>query len=291
MSQDLEQLFREPSAPAPATRIDLDTVVRRGRSARRRHQVRTTATVGVTGALVVGIGALAASGQVTTGSGPAAGGGTAPGPVTTTLAATADSPVPTPSASGAGDATVPPVPTPSSSGAVDVTTSPFPTPGSSGGTASAVATPTATAYPPAPTPVSSEAPAALRAVTLPDPAPRFGGRRFPDAVELTNDFNALPGPFWTATFGVGDATGVGRQATVFVGEFPMPPTSGTPTLGSSPGPITDTPTVAGHQAYVTHDGTQTILYFRAARFTVQVCGWHASVDDLVTLAEALRGIE
>ena len=270
MSSNLEQLFRESASAAPTSRIDLDTVVRRGRSARRRHQVRTAATVGVTGAIVVGIGALATSGPGAVGSGAASGGGAVPPPVDVTVTASAESPHPTPSSTTVEA----PVPTP--------------TPTSTPGTASAVATPATSAVP---KPVASDAPAALRAVSLPDPAPGFGPRRFPDSVEITINLNRVPGQFWTATFGVGDTNASGKQATVFVGDFPMPATSGTPTLGATPGPITDTPTVAGHQAYVTHDGDQTILYFRTAGFTVQVCGWNASVDDLVTLAESLRGIE
>ena len=270
MSTDLEQLFRGSTSSAPVSRIDLDTVVRRGRSARRRHQVRAAATVGVTGAVVVGVGALATSGHLATGSSAASGGGSAPGPVSVTVTASANVPRPTPSTTTVS-ADLPPT--------------------SSEGTASAVATPAPPDTAVGPKPVASDAPADLRAVTLPDPAPGFGPRRFPDAVELTENLDLVTGPFWTATFGVGDASGTGKQATVFVGAFPMPATSGTPTLGASPGPITDTPTVAGHQAYVTHDGTQTILYFRTARFTVQVCGWNAGIDDLVTLAGSLRGIE
>jgi hypothetical protein len=257
MSTDLEQLFRDSTSTAPTSRIDLDTVVRRGRTARRRHQVRAAATVGVTGAIVVGVGALATSGHVATGSSAAAGGSSAPGPVSVTVTASANAPRPTPS----------------------------------DGTASAVATPAPPDTTVGPKPVASDAPADLRAVALPDPAPGFGPRRFPDSVALTENLNLVTGPFWTATFGVGDESGTGKQATVFVGAFPMPATSGTPTLGASPGPITDTPTVAGHQAYVTHDGSQTILYFRTARFTVQVCGLNATIEDLVTLAESLRGIE
>jgi hypothetical protein len=274
MSTDLEQLFRESASGVPASQIDLDAVVHRGRRARRRLQVRTAASVGVTSALVVGVGALATTSAGVAGPGPTADSGALGGPTSMTLTASAEPPLATPSPTAPIAGPTPPVPTPSASP-------------SSG---SAAATPATTSYPPAPKPVSSEAPAALRVVTLPDPAPGFGARRFPDSVGLENLY-PLTSAYWTATFGVGDPTGAGKQATVFVGEFPMPPTSGTPTLGSSPGPITDTPTVAGHQAYVTHDGTQTILYFRTARFTVQVCGWHAGVADLVALAESLRGIE
>jgi len=257
MSTDLEQLFRDSVSSAPPSRIDLDTVVRRGRSARRRHQVRAAATIGVTGAVVVGAGALATSGHLATGSSAASGVGSAPGPVSVTVTASANLPRPT----------------------------------SSDGAASSVATPAPQGTAVGPKPAAGDAPADLRAVTLPDPAPGFGPRRFPDSVELTENLNLVTGPFWTATFGVGDASGTGKQATVFVGAFPMPATSGTPVLGATPGPITDTPTVSGHQGYVTHDGTQTILYFRTARFTVQVCGWNAGVQDLVTLAESLHGIE
>ena len=57
---------------------------------------------------------------------------------------------------------------------------------------------------------------------------------------------------YDATFLV--ASRDGRQATVMVGAFPMPATSGIPVIGASPGPITDRPTVLGYPAYVTSDG-------------------------------------
>lgn len=135
------------------------------------------------------------------------------------------------------------------------------------------------------TPVSP-APSALSAVRLPDPAPAFGPRRGPDSVAMMASSDGATS--WSATFLVGQACG--KEATVMVGDFPMPATTGIPTFGASPGPITDRPTVSGHQAYVTHDGSQTILYFATSRYTVEVTAQQASVADLVTLAESLENI-
>jgi hypothetical protein len=143
---------------------------------------------------------------------------------------------------------------------------------------------------PVPTDVKAEgpAPAALVAVRLPDPAPGFGGRRAPDSVSLTS-LSSSDRAYWTADFLVGEPCG--HEATVIVGDFPMPATSGIPVFGSSPGPITDHPTVGGRPAFVTHDGDQTILYFSTSRFTVQVVGSQTvTVAELVTLAEALENI-
>jgi hypothetical protein len=125
-------------------------------------------------------------------------------------------------------------------------------------------------------------------VRLPDPAPGFGGRRAPNSVSLTS-LSSSDRAYWTADFLVGEPCG--HEATVIVGDFPMPATSGIPVFGSSPGPITDHPTVGGRPAFVTHDGDQTILYFSTSRFTVQVVGSQSvTVAELVTLAEALENI-
>ena len=245
MSTDLEQLFHDSVRTLPTSGVDLDLVVRRGRRVRARSRVRTAATIGVTGAVVVGVGSVALTSLGY--------GGTSHGP---SVGAAAGGSVAT-SALG-------PTPTP-----VGPTASPVDT--SSSGL---IVKP-------------SDAPAELTAITLPSPAPLFGPRRFPDSVSLTGGLDGRS-VYWVATFGVGVAGG--REATVMIGRFPMPATSGIPTIAQSPGPITDHPTVAGFPAYVTHDGAQTILYFQTSRFTVEVTGEHASVADLVTLAESLRGI-
>jgi hypothetical protein len=131
-------------------------------------------------------------------------------------------------------------------------------------------------------------PAALTAVRLPDPAPGFGARRAPDSVGL--EAGSSDGQtHWTAVFLVGQPCA--HEATVIVGTMPMPATSGTPTFGATPGPITERPTVDGRPAYVTHDGDQTILYFATSRFTVEVVGSRSTtIAELVTLAEALENI-
>ena len=110
----------------------------------------------------------------------------------------------------------------------------------------------------------------LQRVKLADPAPGFPIRRLPDAVALTSGLPGTNADRYDATFLV--ASRDGRQATVMVGAVPMPATSGIPVIGASPGPITDRPTVLGHQAYVTSDGEQTILYFSTDTYTVIVTG-------------------
>ena len=268
MTSDLEQLFRDSDPTAPTSRIDLDVVVRRGRRVRVRYQVRTAATIGVTGAVVVGVAALATSSHLPGGgsSGALAGGVTTPTPAPSgnlTVSASFTVPTPTPSRLGTGIA---------GSGSASAT------PSDKGSMVPATG----------PTPLPTRAPADLTAVALPDPAPGFGPRRSPDSVARTLNLNGVPGEYWVATFLVGVSGGT--EATVFVGEFPMPTTSGTPTLGQSPGPITDHPTVHGRQAYVTHDGVQTILFFQTSRYTVEVVGEQTTVAELVTLAESLRNI-
>ena len=129
----------------------------------------------------------------------------------------------------------------------------------------------------------------LQHVTLADPAPGFPIRRAPDTVALTSGLPGTNDARYGATFLV--ASPDGRQATVMVGAFPMPATSGIPVIGASPGPITDRPTVLGYSAYVTHDGQQTILYFSTGTYTVMVTGGvGVTADQLITLCYGLSGL-
>ena len=122
-----------------------------------------------------------------------------------------------------------------------------------------------------------------------DPAPGFPIRRAPDTVALTSGLPGTNDPRYVAAFLV--ASQDGHQATVMVGAFPMPATSGIPVIGASPGPITDRPTVLGYPAYVTHDGQQTILYFSTGTYTVMVTGGAGvTADQLITLCYGLSGL-
>jgi hypothetical protein len=255
MSTDLDQLFAEArSSTLPPSHVDLDRVVARGRRRRATARARDGATIALAGAVVVGGGAFALSGGALGARGPLQSG------------------------SGGGTGVSSAIPLASPANGTSVATPPAPDDSTSGDTVSDKG--------------SENAPAALKAVTLADPAPGFGGRRFPDSVSLTSGVsNYAPDTYWTATFGVGSTDASGPQATVIVGDYPMPATTGTPTIYSSPGPITETPVVQGHQAYVTSDGDQTILYFRTSQFTVQVIGGGGATSaQLVMLAESLRNL-
>jgi hypothetical protein len=274
MSTDLDQLFADVRGSAlPPSHVDLDRVVARGRRRRASVRAREGATIALAGAVVVGGGAFALSGgalgargTVQSGSG---GTGTATAAPATSAAATPPPPVSV-TMSASAEATQP------AQGSSDPTEKPNFTPTTVNGKQVLWA---------------GTWPEGLEQVMLPD-VPGFGtGRRFPDALEPSGDFNGILQKVWTATFGIGSADATGPQATIFVGDFPLPATSGTPVLGQSPGPITDTPVVRGHQAYVTHDGDQPILYFRTSHWTVQVCGWNASVEQLVAVAESLQNVD
>lgn len=249
MSTELKELFDAARVAAlPASSVDLDDVVRRGRRRRALLVARTSATVGVASVVVAAVGALAAG---TFGGAPAV-------PVTAgdSGAATASD---SPAATDATPTALPsPVPTASPSSKSEGLSLPPPDP-------------------------------QLQRVKLADPAPGFPIRRLPDAVALTGGLPGTNADRYVATFLVQDNDG--RQATVMVGAFPMPATSGIPVIGASPGPITDRPTVLGYPAYVTSDGQQTILYFSTGTYTVMATGGvGVTADQLITLSYGLSGL-
>jgi hypothetical protein len=257
MTTDLDRLFaRERERTLPPSRVSLDDAVARGRRRRATTHAREGATAVLAGAVVVGGAGWAlsgASGLRTVGSASGSG-----------ATATAE---------------------PAASSSVGET---GPTPTSTTATTEATASPV-------PTDTAKDAiaaPEALKAVSLPDPAPGFGGRRGPDGVSLTTGLGSRPDlPYWTATFLVGSPDATGPQASVIVGDFPLADAVAIPTEGAEPGPTSTGRTVQGHPAYVTTGSDQIVLSFRTSRFTVMVVGGYGATEDmLVTLAESLRNI-
>lgn len=143
--------------------------------------------------------------------------------------------------------------------------------------------------------------AALTAVSLPDPAPGFPLRRFPDATARTT---ALDGAYWAHDFllgrtppdcqplppaGDGSCTPTGPEATVIVlgRAKDIRPGADGRLYGAS---VTGRRTVDNHTAYVTQDGGPALL-FATGQFTVIVAGSAGTtVNELVTLADALHGL-
>ncbi|MGN6132246.1 MAG: hypothetical protein ACTHOK_18055 [Nocardioidaceae bacterium] len=268
MSIDLEELFQQAGSHAPASGIDPDLVVRRGRRLRARRRA-VAATTGLVAVGAVALGSVVAAGALQPrAAGPAGFATSAP-----TAAA--------PSATGG--------PTPSE-----------PTPAAPTPTAPTVGRTTPSGEAPAPTR------AGLRQVSLPDPAPGFPVRRAPDSVERMA-VGPTPGESWVKTFllaaapavettdAAGNVSGTptGPEATVFVGGMPE----------ASPGadgmiagrPVVATPTVAGVTGYVTAGGEKgtpvSTLYFTRGRLSVEVVGFgDVPVRRLVDLGDALTGL-
>ena len=319
MSPDLEQLFRDSHSVTPPSRVDLDAVVRRGRRVRVRHQVRGAATIGVTGAVVLGLGAVAVSGTGRLGGVPllGAGSGDGSGPpacqMTSSAQAANASPAPTgdpqgaAATSGSGVGSPPPATASPSSGSDAASPPAVSASGSTGSWAPASSSPASTdgSVTPSPGDATSEAvpgsgsvlpsavkpdgppPAALTAVRLPDPAPGFGARRAPDSVGL--EAGSSDGhPHWTAVFLVGRPCE--HEATVMVGDFPWPAEVPKPT--GADGLVVGLPSGLVQPGAVTHEGEQTILYFTTSRFTVKVVGGHGTtIEELLTLATSLENID
>lgn len=271
MTIELQDVFNHAGRTAPVSTVDLDLAVRRG----RRLRARRRAVVGTSGVLGV---ALAVAGGATVLPAPGAG------------------PVPS---TGVGAQ----APT-GTSQAVDPTNGKLggvPTPAPTGGS---VPTPSGASEPDK----GGSPPAALAAVSLPDPAPGFPIRRFPDDVSLTT-FGASPAAQWVATFGLGlhpevairDTSGKvvggapgGPEVTIMVGSFDLPPLTSAGTIEGHV--VVSSPLVAGVTGHVTtyaEKGTPVSeLYFSSGLFTVEVIGFGGvTTDQLVALGNALSGLQ
>lgn len=154
---------------------------------------------------------------------------------------------------------------------------------------------------PTPTPA---APADLAAVSLPDPAPGFPLRRFPDSLEPESSGPGTQSR-WVTTFGlavspdvtstpspgnvVGHATG--PEVTIFVGAY----SNAVHLSGLKSHALPGSPNVAGvqgHLAEYTEKGiTFQCLYFTTGRFTVEIIGANITTTQFVALGDALTGLQ
>ena len=276
MSIDLQDLFNEEGLGAPPAKLDTDYVIRRGRRvrARRRAAVGTTAFVGV-GVVAVGsvalVGSASFGGHAPSGVGAAAGSGlTAPASVT-------------------GVSSPPPAVTPSGSPVPDLSATP----------PAIAVTPSGTPFPSGTSGARATPPADLAAVALANPAPGFPVRRWKD------DVSQEPPTRWVAEFGLavrpeltstptpGQTSGTpnGPEVTIFVGAYTTP----VHLSGLNRRPVAGSPTVAGvtgHLAEYTEKGaTFSVLYFSTGKFTVEIIGSGVTTSQLVTLGEALTGLQ
>jgi hypothetical protein len=156
--------------------------------------------------------------------------------------------------------------------------------------------------------------AALRNVSLPDPAPGFPVRRAEDSLAMTA---SQTGTYWTDSFlvaanpptctavpleststtspsGVGNPTGTqctpnGAEATVLVTQGPESTAPG-PNGQIEGVPVSQIVTVDGQLGYITNVNSQLELYFGVGTFAIQVSGDDTKVADLVTLADSLHGL-
>jgi hypothetical protein len=217
-----------------------------------------------------------------------------------------------PISSPAGSATVPgllaPVATPSASAVISsppAAASALPTTASSV-LASPVPMPTTSVGASSIAPVkgsSSNFPAEIAAVALPNPAPGFPLRRMPDQVDEEGFGPSLTIP--SAVFLLGttpdrvtplpsggtESDPAGPEATIIV-------VDGHPFDLSAPKIIEDESVTGsvtlpgGLTGYLTKTSDQLTLYVQTGRFQVLVAGWQiTSVDPLVTLFGALTGLQ
>ena len=259
MSIDLQELFDQAGREAPASSLDGDLVVRRGRRvrARRRAVAGTTTLVGV-GVVAFGsialAGTLPGGGQSTSVVGPA-GGDT---PVTAPSDASTSTP-PTPSApttsTPPSNQEAPPV------GLADVSL-PDPAPG----------------FP-------------IRRVEDKLTPTSFG----PGKLYWVQTFLLARRPATVTTDANGNTSGVpnGPEVTVFVGDFPAAKTSPGGTIKGRK--VVASPTVAGvtgHVTAYTEKGTPVkTLYFSGGGFNVEVIGFGGvTTRELVDLGNAITGL-
>ena len=142
--------------------------------------------------------------------------------------------------------------------------------------------------------VSRPAPAALLEIGLPAQLPGFPARRLPDGIYATDQ----DGPTWVATFLLGqqsETSGNGcaeqPQATVLVGEFPLPDVARPlPSDGQADGEVVATPTIQGHQATYAENGDSQVLFFSSGTYSVVIYGWGSDQDQLTAVGEALTGL-
>ncbi len=147
-------------------------------------------------------------------------------------------------------------------------------------------------------------PADLAAVSLPDPAPGFPVRRFPDSVQPESSgpgnqsrwvsvFRLAASPERTSTPspGVVVSHATGPEVTMFVGAYSKPVhLSGlkSRSLAGSP----EVAGVVGHLAEYTEKGTTfRCLYFTTGKFTVEIIGAGVTTAQFVALGSALTGLQ
>jgi hypothetical protein len=147
-------------------------------------------------------------------------------------------------------------------------------------------------------------PADLAAVSLPDPAPDFPVRRFPDSVQPESSgpgnqsrwvsvFGLAASPERTSTPspGVVVSHATGPKVTIFVGAYSKPVhLSGlkSRSLAGSP----EVAGVVGHLAEYTEKGTTfRCLYFTTGKFTVEIIGADVTTAQFVALGNALTGLQ
>lgn len=310
MNTDLQELFADAYRSAPATALDPDLVVRRGRRVRARRQA-VTSTGALLGVGVVVIGSVALVGGTdhrspgTGGAvGAAAGGSSRPSdgrpldPGFTGQTPNGTPPVSVSITSGPyviGPSGVP-VPADVCQGRVPCT--PSSTPGAGSASASASLPPGAVARP---TP-----PAYMSAVSLPDPAPGFPFRRWHDQVDWTGPADVVGLGHWVLGIGLSERDGTqrdaagnltgyavaGAQVTLTVFDSPMPTVVGGRINNST---VTGSITVAGVSgilaSYVEKGRTFDELYFSTGRLHVQITGGYgATTAQLVALGDALTGL-
>ena len=147
-------------------------------------------------------------------------------------------------------------------------------------------------------------PADLAAVSLPDPAPDFPVRLFPDSVQPESSgagnqsrwvsiFRLAASPERTSTPspGVVVSHATGPEVTMFVGAYSKPVhLSGlkSQSLAGSP----EVAGVVGHLAEYTEKGTTfRCLYFTTGKFTVEIIGADVTTAQFVALGNALTGLQ
>jgi hypothetical protein len=143
-------------------------------------------------------------------------------------------------------------------------------------------------------PAAAKAAGDLEAVSLPDPAPGFPVRRVPNE---TAGLCGCGGPVdvWAKTFLVGvrpDAITDNHDGTY--GGVPTGPEASVLVIDGQVSEryrVTGHVKVGGYLATVLSDEGRAALAFSAGRFAVEVWGDEgATVDQLVTLAESIRGL-
>ena len=147
-------------------------------------------------------------------------------------------------------------------------------------------------------------PTDLAAVSLPDPAPDFPVRLFPDSVQPESSgagnqsrwvsiFRLAASPERTSTPspGVVVSHATGPEVTMFVGAYSNPVhLSGlkSQSLAGSP----EVAGVVGHLAEYTEKGTTfRCLYFTTGKFTVEIIGADVTTAQFVALGNALTGLQ